>query len=229
MHSQGKSRTHNPPPARSHLSVSTTGIGIPFLLSEPPTPRETHSWDTHPHGRDPRDKTWIREMTPLLNLGYLVDDLEHSKDTTKGQMRHAHTPTQSTQCSPLSVGSMERTVHKAHAMKAKQHLLHQKTSDFSDAPTQDRGPNVRARGCTQPLLSSSSHWFPHSPQQAGGKTGQRPHGQTKKSRHHYQGHSTLLQHSLGSPQKTQPYHINQLSQGGAGGGIAKTITRRAHL
>ena len=135
MHSQGKSRTHNPPPARSHLSVSTKGIGIPFLLSEPPTPRETHSWDTHPHGRDPRDKTWIREMTPLLNLRYLVDDLEHSKDTTKGQMRHAHTPTQSTRCSPLSVGSMERTVHKAHAMKAKQHLLHQKTSDFSDAPT----------------------------------------------------------------------------------------------
>ena len=139
VHSQGQCRTHTPPPASPHPSASTTrGTGMHFLLSGHPPKRATHGTYTPPW-QAPKGNTGLREMTPALSFRHLRDDLEHSRGTTKGQTRHAHTPTEGRQCSHnTALPTMERVgraAHRTHTMKTKpKHLLCQKTNSPTDAP-----------------------------------------------------------------------------------------------
>ena len=91
---QGRSRACVPPTARPHPSASTTrGTGTPLLPSLPtPLKRATHGSHT-PLRQGPKGDTGLRETPPLLGLRHQRDDLERSRGTTEGQMRHAHTPT----------------------------------------------------------------------------------------------------------------------------------------
>ncbi|XP_060994246.1 collagen alpha-1(I) chain-like [Dama dama] len=165
-----------------------------------------------------------RATTQERVRGHLRDDLEHSRGTTEGPTRHAHTPMRgargmaAAQPSPPQGGPLAGSTPGRRSKRIC--CVQSPTAPTRHPKAGDGRPKVRAGGHTPTPA------FLTLPDGQGGKTGEGPRGQTEKSGHVHWERPSLVRHGLGpARESTTTPHQSVESRWRVGGGGEKAGRR----